>query len=203
MSEKYEKTNAQDAQVVSSVIYTGIGLDGNFKVGTELPAGGFATSVKECLDFAGAEHQLQIGGLATGGGAVVEDMTKCLDSVVEPKYDLSMLPQNKRECYSHLMWDLSKKCVVCYNSEYGGAVTSNIPLFNEFNCNFVRACNKHHDAVSVHFAKPEFNEPIDNPSGFYQIRRCLQCSNNFSAISDSSSSFCDKGCQGNWLNKLK
>lgn len=146
------------------------------------------------------ETELPVGGLATGGGAVVEDMTECLDSVVESKYDLSMLPQSERDSHGHLMWDISRRCVVCNASEHAGAVTSNRRLFRKFNCNFIRACPEHYDAVSAHFEKPEFNEPIDNPRGLYETRRCTQCGKNFSAISDSSNSYCNKGCQGNWLD---
>jgi hypothetical protein len=106
--------------------------------------------------------------------------------VVEQPNPLSMLPQNKRECYFHPMWDLSRTCVACGEHEFGGVVTSNRRLLGEFNCYFIRACPKHHAMVSAHFAKPEFNEPIDNPSGLYlEIRRCPQCGKNFSIAPDS------------------
>jgi len=168
----------------SSVIYTTVLPDGNFCVGTELPACGFATDA---------------------GKAVIEEFQVLAvkeEQPVEQPNPLSMLPQTKRDCYFHPMWDLSKQCVVCHEHELAGAVRSNPSLFGEFNCNFIRACGKHYDAVSAHFAKPEFNEPIDNQSGlYYEIRRCPQCGKNFSAICDSSNSFCDKGCQGNWLDR--
>lgn len=179
----YQEQQETTMQNASSDIYIGFRPNGDFYVGNEPPAGGFATDA---------------------GKAVME---KCPVSaveeqpVVEQQNPLSMLPQNKRECYFHPMWNLSKTCVVCHASECGGAVTSNRRLFGEFNCNFIRACPEHHAMVSDHFAKPEFNEPIDNPCGlYYEIRRCPQCRKNFSAISDSSNSFCGKGCQGNWLD---
>jgi hypothetical protein len=168
----------------SDICCIGILPNGDLYVGTELPAGGFASNA---------------------GEAVMEEFPVLAveeQPVVEQQNPLSMLPQNKRECYFHPMWDLSRKCVVCHASECGGAVISNRRLFGEFNCNFIRACPKHHPMVSDHFAKPEFNETIDNPCGLYhEIRRCPQCGKNFSAISDSSNSFCDKGCQGNWLDR--
>jgi len=177
-----EETMAQNA---SSVIYTGFLPNGDYYVGTEPPAGGFATDA---------------------GKAVMEEFQVLAmeeQPVVEQQNPLSMLPPSKSECVGHQIWDLSKTCVVCGKRELAGAVTSNIPLFNEFNCNFIRACPEHYDAVFAHFAKPEFNEPIDNPSCLYhEIRRCCQCGKNFSAISDCSNSFCDKGCQGNWLDQI-
>ncbi len=179
-NQEQQETTMQNA---SSVIYTGVLPDRDFYVGTEPPAGGFATDA---------------------GEAVMEEFPVLAveeQPVVEQPNPLSRLPQNERECYFHPMWDLSRKCVVCHASECGGAVISNRRLFNKFNCNFIRACPEHHEMVSAHFAKPEFNEPIDNPSGLYhEIRRCPQCGKNFSAISDSSNSFCDRGCQGNWLD---
>lgn len=179
MSSHQEQTNTGSPDGT----YVGLLPNGNFYVGTEPPVGGFATYCDAVME------ELPVGGFA--GEASMEEQPN----------PLSALPQNKIECFGHPMWDLSKTCVACGKCEYGGAVTSNRPLFNEFNCNFVRACSKHYDAVSAHFAKPEFNEPIDNPSGLYhEIRRCPQCGKNFSAISDSSNSFCDKGCQGNWLD---
>ena len=192
--QEQQKTTMQNA---SSVIYTGVLPDGNFYVGTEPPAGGFATdagkAVTEEFQVLAVEEEPSVGGFATDAEEA---------GMEEHPNPLSMLPQNKRECYFHSMWDLSKKCVVCHASECGGAVTSNRRLFNEFNCYFVRACPEHYDAVSTHFAKPEFNEPTDNPCGLYhEIRRCPQCGKNFSAISESSNSFCDKGCQGNWLDR--
>jgi hypothetical protein len=180
MSYQEQETTMED---VLSSNYIGKLPNGDFYVGTELPTGGFATD--------------------TGKAVMEECPVSAVEEqpVVEQQNPLSMLPQNKRECYFHPMWDLSKQCVVCRESECGGAVTSNRCLFNEFKCNFIRACPKHHDAVSAHFAKPEFNEPIDNPCGdYYEIRRCPQCGKNFSAISDSPNLFCNKGCQGNWLD---
>jgi len=191
--QEQEETTMPNA---SSVIYTGILPTGDFYVGNELPPGGFAsnageTVMEECS--VSAVEELPLGGFAPDAGEAVME---------EQPNPLSMLPQNKRECYFHSMWDLSRKCVVCHASECGGAVISNRRLFGEFNCNFIRACPKHHAMVSDHFAKPEFNEAIDNPCGLYhEIRRCPQCGKNFSAISDSSNSFCDKGCQGNWLDR--
>lgn len=173
MSFQEQETTMKDA------IYIGKLPNGDLYVGTEPPVGGFATDAGEVI----MEDQFQ--GLA----------------VEEPQNPLSGLPQNKSQCFGHPMWDLSKTCVACGKPEFGGVVTSNRPLFNEFNCNFIRACPKHHAMVSAHFAKPEFNEPIDNPFGLYhEIRRCPQCGKNFSVMSDSSNSFCDKGCQGNWLD---
>jgi hypothetical protein len=170
--QEKQETTMQNA---SSVIYTGVLPDRGFYVGTEPSAGGFATDA---------------------GEAVMEEQ-----HVVEQPNPLSMLPQNKSECFGHSMWDLSKTCVACGEPEFGGAVTSNRGLFKEFNCNFIRACPEHHGMVSAHFSKPEFNKPIDNPSDLYHvIRRCHQCGKNFSTICDSQNSFCDKGCQGNWLD---
>lgn len=184
MSEKQKKEEEETTmQHASSVIYTRVLPERDFYVGTEPPAGGFATDAGEAV-------------MEKFPGLAVEEQ-----HVVEQQNPLSRLPQNKRECYFNPMWELSKKCVVCKKPEFGGAVTSNILLFNEFNCNFVRACPEHHEMVSTHFAKPEFNERIDNPSGLYhEIRRCHQCGKNFSIMSDSQNSFCDKGCQGNWLD---
>ncbi len=192
----YQKQQETTMQNASSVIYTGGLSDGNFYVGTEPPAGGFATDagkpVIEEFPVLAVEEESSVGGFATDAEEA---------GMEEQPNPLSALPQNKIECVGHPMWDWSKTCVACGKREYGGAVTSNRPLFNEFNCNFVRACSEHYDAVSAHFEKPEFNEPIDNPSGLYhEIRRCPQCGKNFSAISDSSNSFCNKGCQGNWLD---
>lgn len=51
--------------------------------------------------------------------------------------------------------------------------------------------------------QPEVSATTSQPTVldyYYVIRRCSQCGKNFSAISDSSNSFCDKGCQENWLN---
>ena len=180
----------------SSVIYTRVLPNGDVYVGTEPPAGGFATdagkAVTEEFQVLAVKEEPSVGGFATDAEEA---------GMEEQPNPLSMLPQNERECYFHPMWDLSKQCVVCHTRECGGAVTSNKRLFNKFNCFFIRACLEHHTMVSTHFAKPEFNEPIDNPCGLYhEIRRCPQCGKNFSAISDSSNSFCDKGCQGNWLD---
>ena len=194
MSQKEQEETTMPNE--SSVIHTGFLPDGDFYVGTEPPAGGFATdagkAVTEEFQVLAVEVEPSVGGFATD----VEEA-----GMKEQPNTLSMLPQNKRECYFHPMWDLSKQCVVCREREYGGAVTSNRRLFGKFNCNFIRACPKHHAMVSAHFEKPEFNEPIDNPCDLYhEIRRCPQCHKNFSAISDSPNSFCDKGCQGNWLD---
>ena len=168
----------------SSDIYIGDLPDGDFYVGTEPPTGGFATDAGEAV-----MEEFQV--------LAVEEQP------VEQQNPLSMLPQNKRECFGHLMWDLSKTCVVCGKRESDSTVRSNPQLFSKFNCNFVRACPEHYDAVSAHFAKPEFNEPIDNQSGlYYEIRRCRQCRKNFYAICDSSNSFCDKGCRGSWLDQI-
>jgi hypothetical protein len=179
--QEQEKTTAQNA---SSVIYIGDLPDGNFYVGTEPPADGFATDAGETV----MEEFQELA---------VEEQP-----VIEQQNPLSMLPQNKRGCYLHPMWNLSKKCVACGEPEFGGAVTSNERLFMLFGCRFIRACPKHHAMVSAHFAKQEFNEPIDNPSGLYlEIRRCGGCGKNFSTMCDSQNSFCDKGCQGNWLDR--
>ena len=190
--EQEEKT----MQNASSVIHTGFLPHGDFYVGTEPPAGGFATdagkAVTEEFQVLAVEEERSVGGFATDAEEA---------GIEEQPNPLSMLPQNERECYFHPMWDFSKQCVVCRTRECGGVVTSNRRLFCKFNCNFIRACPEHHAMVSAHFEKPEFNEPIDNPCGLYhEIRRCPQCGKNFSAISDSSNSFCDKGCQGNWLD---
>lgn len=192
----YQEQQETTMQNASSVIYTGGLPDGNFYVGTEPPAGGFATDagkpVIEEFPVLAVEEERSVGGFAT-------DTEEA--GMEEQQNPLSVLPQNERECDFHPIWDFSKQCVVCRTRECGGAVTSNRRLFCKFNCNFIRACPEHHAMVSAHFAKPEFNEPIDNPSGLYhEIRRCPQCGKNFSAISDSSNSFCNKGCQGNWLD---
>jgi hypothetical protein len=179
MSSHQEQTNTGSPDGT----YIRILPNGDLYVGTEPPVGGFATDGEAVME------ELPVGGFAGEAG------------MEEQPNPLSALPQNKIECFGHPMWDLSKTCVACGEREYGGAVTSNTRLFRKFNCNFIRACPKHHAMVSAHFAKPEFNEPIDNPyDSCYEIRRCPQCGKNFSAISDSSNSFCDKGCQGNWLD---
>ena len=164
--------------------YIGILKNGNLYFGNEPPSCGFAT------DSDAVMKEPHVGGFA--GEASMEEQPN----------ELSVLPQSLPQCFLHRIWGLSKTCCVCGAREYGGAVTSNIPLFHRFGCNFVRACAKHHAMVSAHFAKPEFNEPIDNPCGLYHvIRRCSGCGMNFSAISDSSNSFCDKGCHGDWLDR--
>jgi len=184
MSSHQEQINGKSA--TDDGIYVGELPNGDLYVGTEPPVGGFATD-----DIYANMEEQPCNGFAH----------EAEDGMKEQPNPLSGLPQNIRECFGHSMWDLSKKCVVCRKREYGGAVTSNQILFEKFNCRFIRACPIHHPIVSAHFAKPEFNEPIDNPCDFYhEIRRCPQCGKNFSAISDSSNSFCDKGCQGNWLD---
>jgi len=191
--QEQEETTMPNA---SSVIYTVVLPDGDVYVGTEPPAGGFATdageAVMEELPVLAVEEEPSVGGFATDAGETVME---------EQPNPLSRLPQNIRECFGHPMWDLSKKCVACGNSEWDGVVRSNPSLFSQFNCNFIRACQEHYAMVSAHFAKPEFNEQNDNPSGLYhEIRRCPQCGKNFSAICDSSNTFCNKGCNVNWLN---
>jgi hypothetical protein len=181
-----QETSAQEAS--SSVIYTGLLPNGDLYVGNVLPPGGFAANVEEECPVSDVEQQ----------------------PPVEQQIDLSMLPQNWNECFRNPMWLLSNKCVVCENPESGGAVTSNIPLFKQNGCNFIRACTDHHEIVSAHFAKPEFQIPIvrrDNGHSeiqicglYYEVRRCCGCGEKFSVICDSSNSFCDKGCQGNWLD---
>jgi hypothetical protein len=181
---------------VSSSIYIGKLPNGDLYFGTEPPAGGFATDAGEAgmeeFPVLAVEKESPVGGFATDAETGME----------EQQNPLSMLPQDNRECFDHPMWNLSKKCVVCGEPEFAGIVKSNQPLFNKFNCNFIRACQKHHAMVSSHFAKPEFNQPIDKPFGLYhEIRRCIGCGNNFSTMCDSQNSFCDKGCQGNWLDR--
>jgi hypothetical protein len=146
----------------------------------ELPNGDF---------YVGTE--LPTGGFATDTGVAVEQQNP-----------LSNLPQNITECFGHRMWDLSKTCVACGKHETHGVIVCNPRLFFYFMCGCIRACSEHYDMVSAHFSKPEFNGPIINPCGdYYEIRRCSQCRKNFSAISDSPNSFCDKGCQVNWLDR--
>lgn len=182
---EFHQEQTKEKSATHDGIFIGKLPNGDLYVGTELPVGGFATD-----DDTNMEEQ-PCHGFAHEAGADIE----------QQQNPLSMLPQNIQECLGHPIWDLSKTCVVCHEREYRGEVTSNLSLFRKFNCNFIRACLKHHAMVSAHFKKPEFNEPIDNPCGFYhEIRRCPQCGKNFSAISDSSNSFCDKGCQGNWLD---
>ncbi len=192
MSFQNQETTMQNA---SSDIYMGVLPDGNFYIGTEPPAGGFATDAGKAdteKQVLAVEKESPVGGFATDAEEA---------GMEEQPNPLSMLPQDKRECFDHPMWDLSKTCVACGERELAGAVTSNRGLFNEFNCNFIRACPKHHAMVSAHFAKPEFNEPIDKPFGLYhEIRRCIGCGKNFSTMCDSQNSFCDKGCHVNWLD---
>ena len=182
-----QETSAQEAS--SSVIYPGLLPNGNLYVGNVLPPGGFASNVEEECPVSDVEQQ----------------------PPVEQKIDLSMLPQNWNECFRNPIWLLSKKCVVCEDPESGGAVTSNIPLFKQNGCNFIRACPEHHAMVSDHFAKQEFQIPIvqlqrrnchlEVNGIYYEMQVCGGCGERFSAICDSESSFCDKGCQGNWLDR--
>jgi hypothetical protein len=192
MSFQNQETTMRNA---SSDIYMGVLPDGNFYIGTEPPASGFATDAEAGMEefpVLAVEKESPVGGFATDAETAMEEQPN----------PLSMLPQNNSECFDHPMWNLSKTCVVCGKREYGGEVKSNQPLFNKFNCNFIRACPEHHEMVSAHFTKPEFNKPIDKPSGLYpEIRRCIGCGKNFSTMCDSQNSFCDKGCQGNWLDR--
>lgn len=111
-------------QNASSVIYTGVLPDGNFYVGTEPPTGGFATdageAVMEELPVLAVEEESSVGGFATDAEEA---------GMEEQPNPLSMLPQNKSECFGHPMWDLSKTCVACGKSEFGGVVTSNRHLW--------------------------------------------------------------------------
>jgi hypothetical protein len=184
--QEQEETTMPNA---SSVIYTGILPTGDFYVGNELPAGGFASNVEEECSVSAVEKQ----------------------PVVEQQIDLSILPQNRYECFQHPIWSLSKKCVLCKKPEFYGHVISNTELFRQYGCNFIRACPEHHAMVSVHFAKQEFQIPIVQSQRinchlevngiFYEMRVCGGCGERFSAICDSESSFCNKGCQGNWLDR--
>lgn len=98
--QQQQETSAQDA---SSVIYTGLLPNGDFYLGTEPPAGGFATDA---------------------GKAVMEECPVSAveqQPPVEQQIDLSMLPQNIEQCFGHPMWDLLKTCVVCGKREMRGA----------------------------------------------------------------------------------
>lgn len=173
MSFQEEETTMEDA------IYIGKLPNGDLYVGTEPPVGGFATDAGEGI----MEDQFQ--GLA----------------VEEPQNPLSGLPQNINECFDHPMWDLSKKCVVCCVREMRGGIACNPSLFGYFNCGCIRACSEHYDAVSSYFEKPEFKGKIVHPNGDnYEVRRCPQCCKNFNSRVDNQNQYCDKGCQGNWLD---
>jgi hypothetical protein len=178
-----DENQQQSAQCASSVIYTEVLPDGNLYVGTEPPAG------KECL-VSELTNLAQISLVGDGDGDHAEE------AAVELQNPLSILPQNLHDCIGHEVWMLSKKCVVCKNPESGGFVTSNPSLFRHYGCNFIRACLEHHAMVSDHFRKPEFFGTYDGP----ETRWCSQCRRPFITAPDSSSSFCDKGCQGNWLD---
>lgn len=181
--EQKEKT----MQNASSVIHTGFLPDGDFYVGTEPPAGGFATDagkdVTEEFQVLAVEEERSVGGFAT-------DTEEA--GMKEQQNPLSVLPQNIDECVGHPMWILSKVCVVCRASEDGGAVTSNTPLFNKFGCRFLRACSIHHAMVSAHFEKPEFKN-IDSIQN-----TCSQCGGE---IFSDRGGLC-KPCASNWLDRF-
>lgn len=182
--QEQEETTMPNA---SSVIYTGVLPDGNFYVGTEPPAGGFATdageAVTEEFQVLAVEEEPSVGGFATDAEEA---------GMEEQPNPLSMLPQSLLECHGHPIWKSSKKCVACGAREYGGAVTSNEPLFNMYGCSFLRACRIHHTMVSAHFEKPEFKN-IDSIQN-----ACSQCGGEI---------FSDRGglcklCASNWLDRL-
>ena len=183
----YQEQQETTKENASSVIHTGVLPDGNFYVGTEPPTGGFATdagkAVTEEFQVLAVEEERTVGSFATDAEEA---------GMEEQLNPLSMLPQNLFECPRHRMWGLSKTCCVCGAREYGGAVTSNIPLFGKFNCNFIRACSDHHAMVSAHFEKPEFKN-IDSIQNM-----CSQCGGE---IFSDRGGLC-KPCASNWLDRF-
>jgi len=173
-----QQTNETNAQESSSVIYENPLQDNTFSVETELNVG--EESVMEECPVSAMEQQ----------------------PLVELQNPWPNLPQTLDDCFHHPMWNWSKTCVACGKREMCGAIVCNPRLFLYFNSGCIRACPEHYEEVSAHFVKQEFNGPIVNPRGdYYVIRRCPQCRQNFSTVSDSQNAFCGKYCQGNWLDR--
>ena len=105
-----EQTNKQI--VNDDRTYVGVLPNGDFYVGTEPPVGGFATDAGAIME------EPPLDGFAPDAEAGME----------EQQNPLSMLPQNRSECFGHQMWDLSKTCAVCGKCELAGTVRSNPEL---------------------------------------------------------------------------
>lgn len=109
------------------------------------------------------------------------------------------IPRSKEECPNHLMWRVSKRCVLCDEQliQGQGRIDCNLPLFHHHYVQFIRACDKHRQEVIENFSKPEFQPPFAPATTAF----CQGCRQPFS-ISDDPSSFCSKFCRGNWLDRI-
>lgn len=150
------------------------------------------TNMSNASSVINTETEPSTGGFATEAGeeTLVSAVEKKL--CVGPNTDLSMLPQTLKQCGGHRIWGLSKKCVVCKKTEYGGAVRSNLELFNHYDCAFIRACPDHHAMVSAHFAQKQFTDTESIRKG------CKQCGGE---IFSDRGGFC-KECTGILLDQM-